>query len=68
MIEELYVDLDAVAPSRSATQVGQFIGTRPDFIPMPICKKLTLLQDKVHSLGGVVCGRDASICQQRVPL
>lgn len=29
-------------------QVGQFIGTRADFIPMPICEKLALLQDKVH--------------------
>ncbi|CAK0783630.1 hypothetical protein CVIRNUC_006829 [Coccomyxa viridis] len=28
-------------------KVGQFIGTRADFIPMPICEKLALLQDKV---------------------
>lgn len=29
-------------------QVGQFIGTRADFIPEPICKMLSLLQDKVR--------------------
>ena len=28
-------------------QIGQFIGTRADFVPEPICKKLALLQDKV---------------------
>ncbi len=28
-------------------QIGQFIGTRADFVPEPICKKLSLLQDKV---------------------
>ena len=26
---------------------GQFLGARSDFIPMPICKKLSLLQDRV---------------------
>ena len=31
-------------------QVGQFIGTRADFIPEPICKKLSLLQDKVRPI------------------
>ncbi len=30
-----------------ASQVGQFIGTRADFIPKPICKRLALLQDQV---------------------
>lgn len=29
-------------------QVGQFMGTRADFIPKPVCKKLSLLQDKVY--------------------
>ncbi len=33
-----------------AMQIGQFIGTRADFVPEPICKKLSLLQDKVSSL------------------
>ncbi|CAL8461942.1 g1473 [Coccomyxa elongata] len=28
-------------------KVGQFIGTRADFIPKPICKRLALLQDQV---------------------
>lgn len=31
-------------------QIGQFIGTRADFVPEPICKKLSLLQDKVPAL------------------
>lgn len=29
-------------------QVGQFIGTRSDFIPEPICRRLSLLQDQVR--------------------
>ena len=40
-------------------QIGQFIGTRADFVPEPICKKLSLLQDKVplpllHNFRGIV--------------
>jgi hypothetical protein len=30
-------------------QVGQFIGTRSDFIPQPICERLSLLQDQVST-------------------
>ena len=31
-------------------QVGQFIGTRSDFIAEPICRRLSLLQDQVQSM------------------
>ena len=29
-------------------QVGQFLGARADFIPEPICRRLSVLQDQVH--------------------
>ena len=32
----------------SFMQAGQFIGSRADFVPEPICKKLSLLCDKVR--------------------
>ncbi len=28
-------------------QAGQFLGARGDFVPMPICQKLSLLHDQV---------------------
>lgn len=31
-------------------KVGQFLGARVDFIPEPICRRLSLLQDKVRAL------------------
>jgi len=30
---------------------GQFLGARSDFIPLPICKRLALLQDQVPPMG-----------------
>lgn len=40
-------------------QVGQFLGARADFIPEPICRQLSLLQDQV---------RAQTLCKARVPL
>ena len=36
----------------SLPQAGQFIGSRADFVPEPICRKLALLCDKVWGEGG----------------
>ena len=37
-------------------QVGQFIGTRSDFIAEPICRRLSLLQDQVQPLkAALIC-------------
>ncbi len=33
--------------SSSHLQAGQFIGARGDFVPKPICQKLSLLHDQV---------------------
>ena len=44
------VVLGGVLNATLIMQIGQFIGTRADFVPEPICKKLSLLQDKVPCL------------------
>ena len=37
-------------PCGRLVQVGQFIGTRSDFIAEPVCRRLSLLQDQVQPL------------------
>ena len=46
-------------PLSPRSQAGQFIGSRADFVPEPICRKLALLCDKVWGAYGClkVCVR-----------
>ena len=47
--------LTAVLACFTPSQAGQFIGSRADFVPEPMCRKLSLLCDKVrHSPRGVL--------------